>query len=602
MITRSRSGTAPLVALASSLAAAPAAAHLPAGHRAPTYEVAAARAPGAGEPVLRLSILDAAGGRPLAARFSLLVDGSSYVPEALDGDGLRLSSFHERRRQSFTVTYARGTGPVEVALPAGARGGEVLVAKGFEYLPRRQAFRVRRGAAEATVVLRRWSSLEQEGWIAADAHLHYDRLSATHDADWLAALAGDDLDLGHFLLAKGGGFAGFWARQYAFGPQGEGSDGRRFLRAGAELRDRAQGHATLLGIERRIEPLATGRFDPPAHPFHFPPFHDTLLEARDAGGLAGVAHGGAYGWRPTAALDAVLGAVDFFELANTHMAELGLWYQLMNCGWILPPAAGTDLPNFPHREAWQPFLGESRMVLRTGGAAGFAAFRAALARGEVWITSGPLLSFAVDGVGPGGTLRLPARGGSVEVEAELASPRPLVALELVRNGEVVAAQSEASFDGTVHRLTLRARLRLERSSWLAARGRGEVKGDLASHTGIELPAMAHSAAVEVRVGEGAIRSPRDAAALAARLEADAAFYGERGTFESAADREHFLALVARAQGVLAERTAPSPSPRRRSPLPAALLAALLACGAALGAARALRARRIDSSRATYDHR
>ena len=51
--------------------------------------------------------------------------------------------------------------------------------------------------------------------------------------------------------------------------------------------------------------------------------------------IGGIAHGGALGTETTAALDVILGAADFMEIANTHLYVPELWYRLMNCGF--PP-------------------------------------------------------------------------------------------------------------------------------------------------------------------------------------------------------------------------------------------------------------------------
>ncbi len=561
--------------LLGAIAALPAAAHLPEGHRAETYAVAPPRGTGAGEHVLQLAIVDAATGEPTAARFTLTLDGELHVPSGLGPHGLHFTTHQNRRRQRFIATYSRGTGIVEVPLPPAALGGQVEVVKGFEFLAERRRFVVRDGRAEITVALERWSDVGSAGWVAADEHLHYDRLAASRDPDWLTLLAGDDLEVGHFLIARGGNQRGTWAKQYAFGPAGEAADGERSIRSGEEYRDAAQGHINLLGIAEEIWPMASGDFDVLGSPFHSPPFHDVMLEARRQGGLAGVAHGGAYGVAVTAVLDSVLGAADFFELANTHLVHLSQWYQLANAGFVLPPAAGTDLPNFPHRQPWQPLLGEARMYVRTGGAVDFESWRQVLGRGEVWVTTGPMLSFTVDGVGPGGTVRLPPRGGTVEVIAELASPRALRSLEIVHNGEPVAAATQEAIGGDIHRLTLRQRLRIEDSAWLAARGEGGWKRALREESRIDQRTFAHSAAVRVLVGERPIHSRKDLAALQAQLATGRGFYAEQGKFERPEDRDHFLALFDRADGVLAERLALPAHTRRLRLAPAALLAAAL---------------------------
>ena len=187
-------------------------------------------------------------GRPIAARFSLVLDGEPYVPEELDANGLRFVSIHKGKSQRFTALYSRGEGAAAMAIPKTARSGAVSVAKGFEYLPVTQSFDAFDRVVRIEIRLKRWIDLAEQGWRPAEEHLHYERLEEAHDRDWLTLLAGDDLTDAHFMVLKGGAAPGVWAQQYAYGPEGEASDGDRFIRPGEEYRDSLQGHINLLGV------------------------------------------------------------------------------------------------------------------------------------------------------------------------------------------------------------------------------------------------------------------------------------------------------------------------------------------------------------------
>ena len=76
----------------------------------------------------------------------------------------------------------------------------------------------------------------------ADEHLHYDRIDPRHDADWLDIMAADGLTHGHFMVLKGGNLPGVWAKQYAYGKEGQATDGKRLIVPGEEFRDSRQGH------------------------------------------------------------------------------------------------------------------------------------------------------------------------------------------------------------------------------------------------------------------------------------------------------------------------------------------------------------------------
>jgi len=168
-----------------------------------------ASAPG---PKLRLLITDAATGEPIAARVSIVVDGRDYTPDWVDENGIRFTSLHISKKQSFTAIYARGVGPVEISLPPDADRVEVTAVRGFEYLPSTSASVVKERQVDIALPMKRWLNLTEQGWITVDEHLHYDRIDPTDDRRWLEMLAGDGLTAGHNLVLKGGA----WSR--ASGP------------------------------------------------------------------------------------------------------------------------------------------------------------------------------------------------------------------------------------------------------------------------------------------------------------------------------------------------------------------------------------------------
>ena len=509
-------------------------------------------------PGLHLEIYDAGTGKKTPARFAIHVDGKPYYPDRVGKHGVRFYSVHEAKREYLVVTYARGTGAVEVPLPDGAKELTVDVAKGFEYYPASARATVKEGRARVRIELRRWADSVKKGWVPADEHVHYARPDRAGDPDWLAMMAGDGLNMAHFMVLKGGKVPGIWGHSHAYGKEGEAFDGERLIRPGEEYRDTAMGHINLLGVEEVIQPISTGGMGKPPFPYNYPALHEVMLRATRLGGLSGVAHGGYLGRQPTAIVDAVLGAVEFFEIANTHLFATDLWYRLLNCGYDLPPAGGTDLPNFPFRDPWQPFLGSVRMYVDVGDARDFASWKAAVRKGRTYVTSGPTLQFSVAGEGPGGLVRLPAGGGEVEVSGELATPVGLRRLELVRNGKVVPIEVGKRVKEGVHRWTFRARLRVNGSSWLALRGEGVPIEAIqyvtkSGRPGLKADVIAHSAPVRVEVGGRPIRSRADSAHLIGVLRKQVEYYRTRGKYENDTDREKIQALFRRAIAELEKR-------------------------------------------------
>jgi hypothetical protein len=453
-------------------------------------------------PRLILTITDRETGRPVAARFSLVVE------------------------QVFVVTYARGTGPVEVPLRPGAKRVEVRVAKGFDYVPETVTTLAGEDPVRVKVALRRWNQLREEGWRAADDHLHYDRVRPEYDQDWFDAMDADGLTHAQFLTLKGGMVPGVWARQYAYGKAGEGTDGERLIVPGEEYRDRLQGHLLLFGLSELIQPIMAGTKD---SPHNYPVFVDVLQRARHLGGMVGAAHGATLGASPTGLADAVLGALDFMEIGNLFIWAPENWYRLMSCGFVLPPTAGSDLPNVPYRDGWQPFLGSIRTYVKVGDRRGSGEWNRAVRRGEVFVTSGPIIRLSVNGTSPGGTVNLPAEGGEVAVEAELSSPLEMKSLEVVKNGKMVAAHGPGR-----DRLVVRQKLPIATSCWIAAKGEG------AHIAAMDRDAVAHTAAVQVIVGGQPIWSPEVATSLIAELEKQKEFYATKGSYALPAHRQEAL--------------------------------------------------------------
>ena len=491
-------------------------------------------------PRVLLNVIDAETGKPAAARFSLLVDGEEHAPLWVGPHGLRFVSVHVSKRQSAVVTYARGTGVVEAPLRPGAKTVEVRVAKGLDYEPVRLTAAVTRDPVQLDVKLKRWNRLREAGWRAADPHLHYDRVEAAADRDWFHAMDGDGLTHAQFMVLKGGMAPGLWAQQFAYGKAGVGADGERLIVPGEEYRDQMQGHLLLYGLSELIQPIQAGTGDSPDH---WPPFVDVLARARGLGGMVGAAHGGTLSASPTVVADAVLGALDFMEIGNLFIwAPETNWYPLLNCGYILPPTAGSDLPNAPYRDWWQPFLGSIRTYVKVGDRRGPEAWNAAVKRGETFVSSGPMIRLAVNGAGPGARIDLPG-GGELDIEAELTSPRPLRKLEIVRNGEVIATAGPGD-----RKLGIRTRVPADRSCWIAARGIGgripAMEEDEVAHTGI----------VQVLVGGKRIWSERDAAALAAKLLAQKEIYRSKARYARDEDRQRMLGIFDDAVGAVTRKS------------------------------------------------
>jgi hypothetical protein len=129
-----------------------------------------------------------------------------------------------------------------------------------------------------------------------------------------------------------------------------------------------------------------------------------------------------------------------------------------------------------------------------------------LRAGRTFQSGGPLLRFTVNGQSVGDTVYLSGNGGTVEVEASAESILPIHTLEVVQQGRVVASTEEAN---GARRLHLKATLKIDGHTWLAARVRSEARSGsgvpsgpnvIPHHDGWRRGIMAHTSPIYVAVG------------------------------------------------------------------------------------------------------
>lgn len=513
------------------------------GHRDRTYEVTPSADPADGARTVSLEITDGETGEALPARFAIRVDGERWAPEFLDEAGIRFVSIHERKKQTEVILYSRGEGPLRFGVPEEAKELEITAIRGLEWAPKTVGVTLTEVDTVVAISLDRMVDLESRGWFAADTHLHYARLDPAHDRDWLAMLDADGLHHGVFMMLDGANIRGRWAEQYAYGAAGEAGNERQRIFTGEEFRCTMQGHINLFGAEKVIEPVSIGGLGGETHPWNTPATFRVMERVREHGGISGPAHGGTMAKVPTTMRDAVLGGSEFFEIANTFALWTDYWYRALNCGLLLPPVAGTDLPNFPQREDWQPFLGDVRTYARSGSPA-FEDWKAGLRANRVFVSSGPLLaSFTVEGRPALGEqpFRL-GQAGKVTVRSEIVSARPVATVELIRNGEAEELEFDSEEVGGIHRISVEREVSIERSSWIALRATGLPKARLFRESSRLAHAMLHTGAVPVLVGKEPIRDEAAVAKTREELRAALAAYEEEGTFPDEASRREARAL------------------------------------------------------------
>ena len=110
--------------------------------------------------------------------------------------------------------------------------------------------------------------------------------------------------------------------------------------------------------------------------------------------------------------------------------EYEIYYRVLNTGIKLPASTGSD---------W--FISSAnRVYANTGGAFDYEAWLTALKAGNTFITNGPALELSVGDETVGGEIYTNP-GSNLSVQATWDSHYPINRVEIIFNGQVVAAES-----------------------------------------------------------------------------------------------------------------------------------------------------------------
>src|SRR5437764_4474917 len=109
-------------------------------------------------------------------------------------------------------------------------------------------------------------------------------------------------------------------------------------------------------------------------------------------------------------IDVALGKVDYYEVVgfSNHRESGSIWYRLLNCGFRLPAAGGTDaMTNYA---SLRGPVGLARVYVKPDATVDATplgrerAWLAGLKAGHSMVTNGPLMGVTVEGKSPGGDI------------------------------------------------------------------------------------------------------------------------------------------------------------------------------------------------------
>jgi Tol biopolymer transport system component len=418
---------------------------------------------------LRLTVKDLAGGKPTVARISLWENGGRFhAPPGSLYRSLR------GRGHFYCDKTAQLTVPAGTYHLSGYRGPEYKVAA--------REIVVKEGQThDVTVDLERWVHMAKSGWYSGELHIHANYGYGT----WFNTpetmrqqCVGEDLNVCNFMVANSDADVVYDRPFFRGGPDPL-STAENILYWNQEFRSTLWGHMTLVSLEQLVEPIFTG-FSGTTNPHDTPPNADVADRTHWQKGVVNYTHvAQAEDWTktPYAAksipIDVALGKIDTLDLNNTWAASVPLWYRLLNCGFRVPATAGTDV--FLNRiGSYLP--GGDRVYVHIDGPLSYQSWIDGLKEGKSFVTSGPMLTFAANGMAPGAVLKV-GQKPKVRIQATARSRFPLAKAELVHNAKVIATATLAD-DGLT--ATLHREVTLDGGGWLAFRADGPGTGDTAT--------------------------------------------------------------------------------------------------------------------------
>lgn len=442
---------------------------------------------------LQLTVKDAKTGGQTPARIGIY-DASGRAPLVSDkalklqrfADDLRMLSVNQRtfwpsnNRQAF---YVDGT--YEGQLPEGSY--ELVATRGPEYRAYRGKFEIKKGqASKVTISMERYADLPRQGWYSGDAHIHVTRDEVADPVLW-GFVAAEDVYVGNLL--EMGNITGTHFKQPAsWGKASRFERDGHFIVSGQEdPRTSQMGHTIHHKLERPIH-LPTDQYFL---------YHKVFEESARQGGISGFAH---MGWRaagdpsnPTSeglmnrglVMLAPTGLVNFIEVLQKGRLLNDGWYRLLNLGYKINPAAGSDWP-------YSDFPGVVRNYVKLNGPLNLDAWFESFRAGHTYVTNGPFLEFTINGKGMGEELRV-KKGAKLDILASTQlnpDADSLDRLELVILGDVAETLPAQGKD----RVNLRKQMTAEHSMWVAVRSFG-------GRQAAQNTTIAHSAPIYVVVDD-----------------------------------------------------------------------------------------------------
>jgi TolB protein len=492
------------------------------------------------------------GGKAVAARvFITAADGLAYAP---DHAWMHADDSFDRSERPFEAHYFDTLGESEITVPAGEV--EVDVMRGFENrFEQRKVEVVADSSSQLAVRLTPLASEmdSRSRWVSGDVHVHMNYAGTYRNtpAHLMEQAAAENVGIVEDLVVNKEQRIPDIAY---FAPQlDSASTADHLLLHGQEFHTSYWGHLGLLNLTRSFILPGYAAYPNTAAASLYPANANVADMAHEQGALVGYVH--PFDSLPdpqkdaslTAELpaDVALGKVDYIEVLgfSDHKSTAAVWYKLLNCGFHLPTAAGTDFMGNYASLRGPVGLNRVYAALRPGPLE-IGPWLASIKAGQTFATNGPLLRFSLGEQAIGGVVRLEKKQ-EVRFSAELFSIVPVDHLQIVCNGKVAR---ELAIDSNRSLAHVEGSIPLDASGWCVLRA----FSDQAEYPILDLYPYATSSPVYVNLAGAPVRNAADAAYFVAWVDRLIAAARGNTSWNTEAEKESVMSMLRDARAKYAE--------------------------------------------------
>lgn len=500
---------------------------------------------------IRLSVTDERGRVTPARVFVTAADGRAYAPRDA---WMQAGDSFDRSERPFEAHYFESDGSATIEVPAGTAMIEVM--KGFEYEFEKKQIEVEDGrTAEVIIQLKKIPVPEDEAfrWVSGDVHVHMNYAGTYRNTpEHLVSQAeAENLPIIQDLVVNKEQRIPDIA--YFRTTPDPGSTADNLLLHGQEFHTSYWGHLGLLHLTRNFLIPGYSAYPGTAAASFFPSNATVADMAHEEQGLVGYVH--PFDTYPDPSketltdelpADVALGKVDYIEVLgfSDHKSTARVWYRLLNLGFRLPAAAGTDaMENFA---SLRGPLGLNRVYVKVpAGPLKVEPWLENLKHGHTFATNGPLLGFSLADRGPGDELKLPSGETEVKFKAWVRSNVPIDHVEVICNGQPVR---ELKVSGDRQSANEEGALTLSSTTWCLLRA----YSDKAEYPVLDLYPYATTSPIYVAIKGSRPKANDDAAYFIAWIDQLIAGAQKNQDWNNEAEKATVLDQLTRARKVYEE--------------------------------------------------